>query len=79
MVYIYLFVYLFIYLFIYLLFRYIIFFFCDAFYPSIFLWYGQFHLRYVDMCMCESDHRWRPPSGASWKQFLGKLASLYLV
>ena len=23
------------------------------------------------MCMCESDHRWRPPSGASWKQFLG--------
>ena len=19
------------------------------------------------MCMCESDHRWRPPSGASWK------------
>ena len=23
------------------------------------------------MCMSESDHRWRPPSGASWKQFLG--------
>ena len=25
---------------------------------------------YVDMCMCELDHRYRPPHGAWWKQFL---------
>ena len=24
---------------------------------------GTIFLVYVDMCMCESDHRWRPPRG----------------
>ena len=57
----YIYIYLCIYSFIYLLFRYIIFIFLRCFLSSDFSLIWSF---FVDMCMCESDHRRRPPCGA---------------
>ena len=71
-IYIYIFICVFIHLFIYLLFSIKFLFFCDTYYPLI--W--SFSFIYVDMCMCESDHRWRPLRGARWKQFLGRLSCI---